>query len=98
MNYYTKRQVEMIESMTPEAKEKYFATARKVTVGTYGQLIKEPKPHIKNWCVAKIRGVTVCEDSENWKFETPEEARESGRRLLEFWQAKYNANEEFITA
>lgn len=69
----------------------YMATADRVTVGITWQL-DEAKKSIKRFYVAKVRGIVVSEN-DVYMFNTPEEARATGKRLLECWRKTYYTQE-----
>lgn len=77
--------VRKIEAMSKEEKERYFSTAKRVTVGKYSTVTGRS---IKTVYAAKIRGVVVGNKGE-WEHETPEAALAYGKKVLAKWRADF---------
>lgn len=93
MSISNKTQVRKIEAMSHEEKVAYFSTAKRVTVGTVSQVVKnsEGRNVFRTWYVAKIRGVVVGNKGE-WKHESPEAALNYGREVLAQWHKDFTTS------
>jgi hypothetical protein len=82
-----------VKGMTREQEIAYLSTANRVTVGIISQVVEKPGGgfNFKNFYVPKIRGIFVG-DRDNYKHETPDAARATGREILARWQKEHADN------
>jgi hypothetical protein len=88
-----------VKGLNREQEIAYLSTAKYVTVGIISEVVKKPGGgfNFKNYYVPKIRGIFVG-DRDNYKHETPEQARAAGREILAQWRAEYAARRDGETA
>lgn len=69
-----------------EAERLVFMATGKVSVSSIWQVDKEsPKPRLKRFFVAKVRGITVS-DGDTWQHETEDAAKTFGEKILNTWK------------
>lgn len=78
--------------MSADERFKFMATANRVTVGFIEQVVDKPKKQLKRSYIARVRGIPVCDNNGQWKFDTPEEALEFGRSVLMEWKKDFTAS------
>lgn len=67
-----------LDAMTQGERTEYWATAKRATAGTIGQL--EHKNFHTYW-VGKLRGMIVSRPDGRWKFDTKPEALDAARQF-----------------
>jgi len=82
------RSLRKLRSFKTEAEKTAWLAGGRVTVGILG-ILDEERKQIKTFFVPKVRGVIIATSGEG-RFETEEEARLAGRRILAKWKEEEN--------
>lgn len=74
-----------LDAMTQHERAEYWATAKRATAGTIGQL--EHK-NFRTYWVGKLRGMIVTRPDGTWKFDTKPEAIDAARQFRDMARNK----------
>lgn len=81
----SKTNINILESLPDQRSKAAFMAGGKVTVQVSWQMEDEASTFPRRYYVAKIRGVSVGDETRK-RFETPEQARDFGKELLAYWR------------